>query len=335
MTRKLHAKHWLRRDNVYLLIALLSACVGYKFLFPPQDIHASVSQGAAVRKNNSNRSNSSYGPPETIADLRDTSIKESSGVVASRSTPGLYWTHNDSGDGPFIYAFDERGRRRGVWRVRGAAARDWEDIAAGPGPERNRHYLYIGDIGDNSGRRSEIVVYRVPEPKITPADSTSSKAKPILTESASSIRLRYPDGRYDAEALLVHPVTGTIYVVTKTMFGNPSIYQASAAQGSDEVITLSRLGEVKVPSWFGGMITGGAISPDGRRLALCDYKQAYEIVLSNGQPFDSIWKQPLTTIALGDRKQGEAITYRLDGKALLATSEGLPTPLIQVERNKN
>ena len=83
------------------------------------------------------------------------------------------------------------------------------------------------------------------------------------------------------------------------------------------------------------MITGGAISPDGRRLALCDYKQAYEIVLSNGQPFDSIWKQPLTTIALGDRKQGEAITYRLDGKALLATSEGLPTPLIQVERNKN
>ena len=37
-------------------------------------------------------------------------------------------------------------------------------------------------------------------------------------------------------------------------------------------------------------------------------------------------------IDLGKRKQGEAITYRLDGKALLATSEGKQPPLIQVER---
>ena len=320
-TKKLHAKRWLKKDR---LLGLLLAFVGSASLFLPHNTTASISQG-------DNRS-SSYGPAETIANLQDTSIKESSGLAASRSTPGLYWTHNDSGDGPYIYAFDERGRRRGVWRVRGATARDWEDIATGPGPDRNRSYLYIGDIGDNSGRRSEIVVYSIPEPKITRAEASSSKAKPMLTDTAESIRLRYEDGRYDAEALLVHPVTGTIYILTKTMFGNPVVYQASASQGSDGVSTLSRLGEVKVPSWFGGMITGGAISPDGRRVVLCDYKQAYEIVLPNREPFDSVWKQPLTTIELGNRKQGEAITYRLDGKALLATSEGLPTPLIQVAR---
>ena len=34
-----------------------------------------------------------------------------------------------------------------------------------------------------------------------------------------------------------------------------------------------------------------------------------------------IWKQPLKVLALGTRKQGEAIGYRLDGKALLTTSE--------------
>lgn len=323
-TRKLRAKRWLKRDRFIPLLGLL-AFLGPTSLFLPHNRAASVSQG-------NNRPGPSYGPAETVANLQDTSIKESSGLAASRSTPGLYWTHNDSGDGPFIYAFDERGRRRGVWRVRGATARDWEDIATGPGPERNRSYLYIGDIGDNSGRRSEIVVYRVPEPKITPADANSSKTKPMLTDMAESIRLRYPDGQYDAEALLVHPVTGTIYVATKTMLGNPVIYQASASEGGDEVSTLSRVGELKVPSWFGGMITGGAISPDGRRVALCDYKQAYEIVLPNREQFDSIWKQSLTTIELGNRKQGEAITYRLDGKALLATSEGLPTPLVQVVR---
>jgi hypothetical protein len=306
--------------------------LGHSPLLLLQDIHASASQRHPGRQNLPNHSESSYGPVEKLADLQDTSIKESSGLAASHSTPGLYWTHNDSGDGPFIYAFDERGKRRGVWRVRGATARDWEDMAAGPGPEKDRHYLYIGDIGDNSGRRSEIVVYRVPEPKITRADATSSKAKPMLTDAAESIRLRYPDGPHDAEALLVHPVTGAIYIVIKTMFGNPAVYEVSASSGINGVRTLSRLGEVKVPSWFGGMITGGAISPEGRRVALCDYKQAYEIVLPNSEPFDSIWKQPLTAVALGDRKQGESITYRLDGKALLATSEGLPTPLIQVVR---
>ena len=47
-----------------------------------------------------------YGSPLTITTIKDKSISESSGLVASRTMPGAYWTHNDSGDGPFIYAFD-------------------------------------------------------------------------------------------------------------------------------------------------------------------------------------------------------------------------------------
>src|SRR5215213_3894622 len=70
-----------------------------------------------------------YGPPVNIASLKDKSVSESSGLVASRRTPGVYWTHNDSGDGPFIYAFNSRGEASGVFRVTGAQARDWEDIS--------------------------------------------------------------------------------------------------------------------------------------------------------------------------------------------------------------
>jgi len=253
--------------------------------------------------------------------------------VASRSTPGLFWTHNDSGDGPFIYGFDSRGDRKGVWRVADAFARDWEDIAAGPGPERHQNYLYIGDIGDNRERRLEIVVYRVPEPAIIAADASSTKSKPRLTESAEAIRLRYPDGKHDAETLMVHPVTGSLFIVTKVALANSGIYEATVPLRTDVTITLTRVGELNVPSLLGGIITGGAISPNGRRVALCDYMQGYEMTLpDNGESFRSIWKQPLKTIALGDRKQGESITYRLDGKALLVTSEGVPTPLIQVVR---
>ncbi|MCA1603409.1 MAG: hypothetical protein LC776_17810 [Acidobacteria bacterium] len=252
--------------------------------------------------------------------------------MASRSTPGLFWTHNDSGDGPFIYGFDSRGDRKGVWRVADAFARDWEDIAAGPGPERYKNYLYIGDIGDNRERRLEIVVYRVPEPAIIAADASSTKSKPRLTESAEAIRLRYPDGKHDAETLMVHPVTGSLFIVTKVAFANSGIYEATVPLRTDVTITLTRVGELNVPSLLGGIITGGAISPNGRRVALCDYMQGYEIVLPAGAAFNTIWNQPLRPIGLGQRKQGEAIAYRLDGNALLATSEGSPAPLIQVVR---
>src|SRR3954454_20418778 len=91
-----------------------------------------------------------YGSPVTITTVKDKSISESSGLAASRLTPGAYWTHNDSGDGPFIYAFDTRGDSLGIFRVVGAQARDWEDMASGPGSERGKSYLYIGDIGDNN-----------------------------------------------------------------------------------------------------------------------------------------------------------------------------------------
>lgn len=275
----------------------------------------------------------SYGSPITLANLKDPAVKESSGLVASRSTPGLYWTHNDSGDGPFIYAFDDRGARRGVWRITGASADDWEDIAAGPGPQRDIPYLYIGDIGDNSERRAQITIYRVPEPTITAADAQSTKSKPRLTEPSDTIRLRYPDGKHDAEALLVHPQTGNIYVITKMPFASSGVYEAAAPHSTTGATTLSRIGELSVPSLFGGIITGGDISPDGRSVALCDYVQGYEIALPDSRAaFNTIWKRPLTQITLGSRKQGEAIAYRQDGKALLATSEGLPAPLIQVVR---
>lgn len=97
---------------------------------------------------------------------------------------------------------------------------------------------------------------------------------------------------------------------------------------------MRRIGEIHVPSVFGGVLTGGSISPDGRCVAFCDYFQGYEMVLpAKSSDFNDIWKQRMTGFDLGKREQGEAITYRLDGKALIATSEGAYSPIIQVLRN--
>lgn len=276
-----------------------------------------------------------YGPPTKITRIKNPSIAESSGLVAARTLPGAYWTHNDSGDGPFIYAFNTRGDSLGVFRVTSANARDWEDISIGPGPQTNKSYLYIGDIGDNSEARSDIVVYRVAEPDLGNTKG-STKARPLTTEPAEAIRLKYPDGKHDAETLLVHPTTGNLYIMTKAAFANPVVYEAAAPLTPGKTITMKRIGEVHIPSIFGGAITGGSVSPDGRRVALCDYFQGYELVLpASARNFDDIWKEKMSGFDLGKREQGEAIAYRFDGNALLATSEGKQFDLIQVERRRS
>jgi len=205
-------------------------------------------------------------------------------------------------------------------------------MAVGPGPEPGQSYLYLGDIGDNDAVRDEIVVYRVPEPTLTAADKTANKSKARSTAPAEAIRLRYPDGKHDAETLLVHPSTGNLYIITKVLLRNATVYEATAPLTTGAVITMKRIGEIRVPSIVGGALTGGSISPDGRRVALCDYLQGYEVVLpAKSKNFNDIWSQTITSFSLGQREQGEAIAYRADGRALLATSEGKSPPLIQVE----
>lgn len=320
---------------LYLIISLTTACNLVTSQPGDKEKKSSRRQPSTV----SGEVSKEYGAPVHLADLEDGAIDESSGIVASRRNPDLFWTHNDSGDGPFLYAFDRQGRKRGTWRVAGASADDWEDIASGPGPQQGQSYLYVGDIGDNGKDRREIVVYRVAEPRVTAAAVASDRSAPERTEPAEAIRLRYPDGRHDAEALAVHPFTGDLYVITKTRNTSAAagVYKLAAPFSASTIHTLEKVSDLKLPSLLPGMITGADISPDGRKIILCDYFNAYELSLPEGSSgkFDDIWKQQSpVTVKLGPRSQGEAICYRLDGQALLATSEQSPAPLIEIERIK-
>src|SRR5207248_3297632 len=90
-------------------------------------------------------------PPRLLAKLADARITESSGLAASRTTPGVLWTHNDSGDGPYLFAIDRKGNTLARYRVPKADNVDWEDIAIATGAD-GKPILYIGDIGDNHSR---------------------------------------------------------------------------------------------------------------------------------------------------------------------------------------
>lgn len=331
----------LSRAAIFRLVALalilLSACQ------TSEPVRSSAAAGqkkearAAQQETAAAPVSADFEPPVRLATLAEAAIAESSGLVASRLDENLFWTHNDSGDAPFLYAFDREGRRRGTWRVEGAQARDWEDIAAAL--HEGRSYLYIGDIGDNHERRAQITVYRVPEPHLASAASEDASedaarsSRPQLTEPAETFNLRYPDGSHDAETLLVHPQSGDLYIVTKTTATAATVYKASAPLDASRLTTLVRVGDVRSSSIFGGLLTGGDIAPDGRHVALCDYIAGYEFRLpASAGSFDDIWNTAPVTINLGERLQGEAVCYSLDGDALFATSEKRPAALFEVRR---
>ena len=81
------------------LISLFTAnCAG---VFP-QDAFRSNTNGTAGDAERSK----DYGAPKVVANIKDDAVTESSGVAASRCNTGVYWTHNDSGDDAFLFAFN-------------------------------------------------------------------------------------------------------------------------------------------------------------------------------------------------------------------------------------
>lgn len=271
-----------------------------------------------------------YSPPRQVGRITSDAVQESSGLAASKCQSGVFWTQNDSGDGPYIFAVGRTGEELGTWKVTGAENNDWEDIdtfrdASGT------CYVYVGEIGNNEGKREHTVVYRIKEPSVGPDAAASSRKDPLATDSAESITVEYPDGRPNAETLLVHPVTGDIYILTKRTDAPSSVYKLAPSFGTRQ--TAVKVGEVKVPSVPNGQLTGGDIAPDGRRVALCDYVAGYELTLPEGDAnFDDIWQQPPVKFNVGDRKGGEAIAYGPDGQEVFTTSEGKNPPIFEMDR---
>lgn len=269
--------------------------------------------------------------PVRVGALRSPALKEASGIAASRCQPNVYWTHNDSGNGPMLFAIDGAGAQVGVWNVSGARNRDWEDIASFKDAS-GKCFVLIGDIGDNDLERAELSVYRVAEPRVTASAQTASNDTPSETAPAEVLNYEYPDSRRNAETLLVHPVTGDIFVLTKSKKEPVSVYKLKP-DFSGRKQRAVKISEFTVPAVPNGLVTGGDISPDGKRVVLCDYIYGYELSLpALDANFDDIWKQQPLRFDLGDRKVGEAVAYTPVGDAVIAISEGTNTPVYLVKR---
>lgn len=247
-------------------------------------------------------------------------LKEISGLAASRRHPGILWVHNDGADGR-LFAIRTNGQTVAVFQLT-APITDLEDTAVGPGPAPDVPHLYVGDIGDNDGRRRSISVYRLPEPDL-PSGTTAKR--PALLSGFDTLTLRYPDGAHDAEVLLCDPQTGDLLVATKEK-KRSRIYRAPSDQlaGGAEIL-LSWLGAVPVAD-----ASAGDIAPDGQRILLRRENAAFLWTRSPGEPLAAALGRPSRRVAVVGppaEPNGEAIAWRPDGGGYYTLSEGKRQPI--------
>ena len=233
-----------------------------------------------------------YSAPKVVGTIENKKITESSGLAASPCQTDVLWTHNDSGDKPNVFAINGKGEDLAEFRVKAAENYDWEDIAAFK-DQNGECFLYIGDIGNNKRLRGDVTIYRVREPQVSGNNSR-------FTENAETIKITYPDFRHDAETLMIHPKTGDIYILTKRLSGASAVYKLAANFSLDKTNTLEKITDFTVPAVPNGFITAGDISPDGKRVVVCDYFQGYELILpDDAKSFDEIWKEKTVKSRVG------------------------------------
>lgn len=269
---------------------------------------------------------SSWATPARTATVDDDKVNQVSGIVASHRYPGLIWAEEDAGSDPELIAIDADGTVLNRVNVTGAENTDWEDITLGPCADTVEDAcgcLYLGDLGSNDQTRTEGVVWVVPEP--SPLDED--------TRPATALRFRWPDGPHDAEALLVHPQTGAITLITKEATGPARIYRfpGTALQPSAETVELLDVGvlDLAAAGSTGGRVTGGAISPLGDRVVVRTTADALLFALGAADVGAALQREA-ERVPVHESDAGEAITFSPDGERLLLIDEGASPDLWEV-----
>ena len=265
-----------------------------------------------------------------VGTIANSLLKEISGISVSRYCPGVIWGHNDAGGSARFWAFNRRGIHLGTYNLAGVTARDWEDMAIGPGSVPGKDYLYVADVGNNKGLINfTFTIYRVGEPNV----SAGQEPLDVNLNGVETLAVRYPDrARHDCEAMLVDPLNGDIYLCTRDRWGDDKgvmkVYLYPAPQNTDVTFVLKHVIDVQLIT--GEMAVGGDVSPDGGSLIIRTKGAAKRVLLWQRDGASKLWQafnNPMCVMPQINEPQGEAICFEADGCGYYTISEGLNQPI--------
>jgi hypothetical protein len=241
--------------------------------------------------------------------MKDPRLAELSGLVADKDR---WYAVNDGGDKATVFVLrKDCSVERQI--VGATDPFDVEDLGRTPDGT-----FLLADGGDNDLERTTAALIA-----LTPAGKSTL------------YRLTYPDGKHDAEALLVG-ANGAPYFVTKSDIGNAGVYSPAAQLKSPGPTAMKKVATVKltstdtpggpVPTAIGSRtVTGGAVSADGTVVALRTYTDAYIYKAPDKDVAAALTNEPVR-VPLPNEAQGEAIAFDPDG-SLVSASEKTGQPI--------
>lgn len=274
-----------------------------------------------------------------LGNLSDSSIREASGIAASRRRADILWVINDSGNEPLIYAVGLDGSDRGHVPIRNARNQDWEDLAAFV--YNRTAFLLIADCGDNENRRKSCFLYIIEEPRVGPAGIVEKSPQ----EWSWRIEYVYADGPRDCEGVAVDMHRREILLLTKrtdppVLYSLPLTFtQSDTVQKARPVTkvggipkpTTEDLREDPLYGRFRSQPTAMDLSPDGALIAILTYKQVFLFDRQSNESWPQVFGRAPVPLVIPRMRQAEALCFGTDGRSLLMTSEKLPAPLYRLD----
>ncbi len=289
---------------------------------PPPEDAASLppDAGGAWRFPERSTCPSGYQGALPLGAMTDPAVVEASGIVPSALNEDVVWVHNDSGDGPLLYAMRTNGAALGRVRV-DDPAEDWEDIAVAACPDGSGPCLWVADTGNNAGARESLMVIALPEPVV---DGQFGERE---VEPGWRFPVRFADEPLDFEALAVAPDGSTFWLFEKVDLATARVFRHPGPLVRGRPATLVQVARIDtpgVPIAMGRMITGADLHQSGARLLLRVYAGSYEYRFEPGQGPDDLAEVRPTLVSVGplSEPQGEAIAYDHAGTGILTVSEG-------------
>jgi hypothetical protein len=143
-----------------------------------------------------------------------------------------------------------------------------------------------------------------------------------------TIALSYGGNRaFNSETMMVDPMNGDLYVVTKSDTGRSRVFRAPAPIAGGARIEMQEVAELDVQ----GEATGGDMSPTGE-IVIRTYERAFLWRRPAGLSVADALALPACAVRLAPEPQGEAISFGGDGRDLWTTSEGQGQRLLRYRR---
>jgi hypothetical protein len=240
--------------------------------------------------------------------LNNPAIDEASGLDASISNTGMYWTHNDSAGEPRLFLIDEKADYRGSVLIKNLRNRDWEAIAIGPGPDEKKSYVYVGEIGDNQAIYDYKYIYRIEEPILR-------DQREIVITAVDSIKFKLPDGRRDTEAIFIDQENKDLYIFSKRE-KQISLYTLPYPQETDSINIAIYVATLPITQ-----IVGADYEANRRELLIKNYDSIYYWKRGAEETFAAMLTRNPEHIRYTPEPQGESICFRHDGTGFYTLSE--------------